>query len=448
MTSEVRLPPARERNRHGISRYLGEPAAGPLAAMFDRVSLKVSGSVAYADTASLSAYAEAIGSPSFLLGRPHISGKRWQCSERGGDKTTISRCKMALWYSEDRPAQFSLELTVNPTRTLTHLLDAHTYAELASLSPRAFFTAQASPAAAEITLDGRDNMVADFRAFSGTVAQTRLQRVAEFLTLFERNLLSLMLEEMCPPSLGFEEIGAEGGQSRRNERLQVSLHWADLTVSQAEVCWEWHEPEAVSQAHALAEMAFLSARSTDISFFPLAGIARELGSPSVRIPLNNGIDLAIYAKARERLRFEVRYKAKLGEKLRNKLRPRPHSLVRWFDLIREDAHPRVPWQRLDDALSISHPPDTDLLADLLDGIATAARTNAQVRRDLLLNLLRHGGVTSTGPKGAFPEGVMKRLAATGVVEHIRLVPRDASRGRRYSLARRFQSLLETPSWMT
>ncbi|MGE8134860.1 hypothetical protein ACQKO5_14755 [Novosphingobium subterraneum] len=408
--------------------------------MFDRVSLKVSGSISYADAASLAAYAEGIGSPSSLLGRPRMSGKRWQYAERSGDASTISRCRLALWYSEGLPAQFSLELTVNPTRTLAHLLDAHSYAELASLTPRAFFTAQPSPAAAEITLDGRDNMVADFRAFSGTMAQTRLQRVADFLTLFERNLLSLVLEEICPAALGFEETGAEAGPCRRSEALQVSLRWADLTVSQAEVCWEWYEPEAVSQAHALAEMAFLSARSTDISFFPLAGVARELGSPSVRIPLSKGIDLAIYAKARERLRFEVRYKTKLGEKLRSRPRPRPHSLASWFDLIREDAHLRVPWQRLDDALSVSHKPHTDLLADLLDGVAAAARTNAQVRRDLLLNLLRHGGVTSTGPKGAFPEAVMKRLAATGVVEHVRLVPRDASKGRRYSLARRFQSL--------
>lgn len=113
----------------------------------------------------------------------------------------------------------------------------------------------------------------------------------------------------------------------------------------------------------------------------------------------------------------------------------------WLDVTRGHAAERVPWENLHRLLTVPPQRDLDALADLLAALADATDGAKSKRQGLLRQLLRHGAVTATPRDGPAPYQVMKKLADRGVVEHIRLVGRDAERGRRYLLSARYRDLV-------
>lgn len=439
MSRQATLPPARERNRYGIRPFNPENAAAANDALFDRVVLKVQGRVTPMSHDAVTEFANGVGtSPaSPLLERVRREKGRWSSKLRGG--TTISAAKLAIW-DNGTFGSVDLELSVNPMRTLGHLLDRYSYEETAHLTATEFFEKRRAPRAKGLTLDGNDNMVADFLAFSGTVHTTRVQRVSEYLRRFEACLIARIMEDLCPPELGYD-LRFEGGNAvAENNHARVDLEWSSLKVTQCEVCWEWHDPDALAKVHAIADAAVASARSTEVNFYDRPTIERSLGALAVRLPLPGDVMIVIYAKAEDRLRVEVRYPKGLGQLLAGRL-PADRKLKNWLDAISQHAAERVPWQNLHLLLVLPPDPDQDALVDLLAAIADATEGAKSKRQGLLRQLLRHGAVTATSRDGPAPYQVVKRLEERGVIEHIRLMGRDGKAGRRFRLTDRFSGLV-------
>lgn len=329
-------------------------------------------------------------------------------------------------------------------RTLGHLLNRYRYEDLAAIDPAQFFASIPNPTAANLTLDGKDNMVSDYRSFAGTIHRTYLQRVAEFLALYESNLRSKLFRELCPLQSGFDRRDMDGLSYGLNGEIEVGLDWAGLTVSQAEACWERYDPRALDKAHEFAHQVFLAARSTQVDIYRGnrgPSVSRNLGAVSVQFPLipSGDVGLAIYAKARDRLRIEVRYRKNLPDKIRGTLPIRP-QLTDWFDAIREDATKRISGHQFLDLCPSTQDADEEVLADLLDAVADVTKKAPRSRRLMFLELLRHGSITGTGKQGAAPTGLLEKLAERGILQHVRLIRKDSQKGRRYRLTPKYAGL--------
>lgn len=439
MNKPATLPPARERNRYGIRSFNTQKSVGANFALFDRVALKVQGRITPFSPTAIADFASGVGSStaSALFERVRRERGRWASKIRSG--STISAGKLAVWDNGVH-GSFEIELVVNPIRTLGHLLDRYSYGEIADLSVIDFFDRREAPTAKDVTLDGNDNMVADFLAFSGSVHSTQVQRVAEFLRLFEDRLQARIIEDLCPNDLGYEISMDSGSAVAVTEDARVELDWSHLKISQCEVCWEWHDGDALARVHALADAAITSARSTEVNFYDRPTVMRDLGALAVRLPLPSNVSIVVYAKAQDRLRLEVRYPSGVAKIASDRL-PRTRRLRDWFQAISEHAAERVPWAGLHDLLTVPAEPTLDALADLLAEVADATERAKSKRQGLLRQLLRHGAVTGTARDGPAPHTVLNKLVDRGVLEHVRLVGRDSQFGRRYRLCERYRGLV-------
>lgn len=442
MTGTTVPPPARERNRYGIRSFHEGP---PLAreALLDRVELRARGTVLAPTDDCLRRFIERIsagGTNPALFGRRQRRGNRWEASCLMG--STISGGELTV-YRRGGEAWLDLKLIVNPMRTLGHLLDTHVFDRIKDLSPSEFFARSPHPSAIDRTLDGRDNMVSDFLAFSGSVHDIFVQRVATYLDAFETALKHRVLEELCPPGYGYETSEDSGVLYAWNEGVHLALDWGGLTLSQCEVCWERHDPAALEKTRSLATGVLDAARSATVGIHlgKDSLVERELGALSVKVPLvPDRITLAVYAKAIDRLRFEVRYNSDLPDEVRGRLSLGPRKLTDWFDAVREEAASRVPWNGIRELMLPVECGTIDALADLLEAVADVTDKAKSKRRSILHQLLLHGSITATNRTGNAPSAVLERLADRGVVEHVRLIARDAMIGRRYRLAPRFAGL--------
>lgn len=198
-------PPARARHRSGLRPFAPDPPLEAREALFDRVRIKVQGSVIAASDDALRQFALQIGDTgrrgrSQLFGEGKWSGNRFTTPVVRG--TTLASGSLTVLASGPG-ARIDIDLSVNPMRTLSHLLDRVRPDEFTSLTPTAFFAAQPEPTASERSLDGNDNMVSDFRRLGGTVDEARLRANAAFLSAYEGQLRALLIETLCPRSGGY-----------------------------------------------------------------------------------------------------------------------------------------------------------------------------------------------------------------------------------------------------
>lgn len=451
MTIPTALAPARERNRNGLRPFVSDLDPDPGEAMIDKLFITVKGSVRARDEQSMMAFANLIGTnPTAssaqnprLFGAGHWGGRKFTApcvkgtTVTGGDLTLLAR---------GSEARLTLKLRLNPLRTLAHLVERHEFDEIEHLPPAAFFLPTPDPAAEQATLDRRDNMIAEFFRFGGTVHTANVQRVATYLAAYEAALQGLLLQHLCPVEQGFNYGFDHGDVVASNEDCTVRLDWQSLAVSQCEACWERYHPDALSVVHSLADRIMATARVAEVqSYLDPAGasVGRELGALAVRLPLipSGKVQLVIYAKSPDRVRIEVRF-FEMPQDVRERLADRDGRLSDWFDAVRSDAATRVPWTALQGLMTPSPPLSLDALVDLVEAVAEVASKAPSKRREIIHRLLADGGITATDRNGVAPARMLKRLADRGVVEHVRLVARDAEIGRRYRLVGRFVGLTQ------
>lgn len=448
------LPPARERYRSGIRPFAENLPLDVMEALPDKVFIKLRGNVTAREDAALNQFVELIGSSvtgypeehTRLIGAGNWIGRKWTADVL--KTTTISGGKFEL-LRNGASARIDIVLWLNPTRTLEHLLAQHNVGDLAELTPQQFFRKAPEVPATATTLDRSDNMVSNFVALGGTVHSELLQRINVYLAAFEDALKMRILDELCPVEQGYQAHQRGGLLTAQNDDCRVEINWGDLSVFQFEACWERQQAEALRAVHQLADEVLSAARRGEVNSHlghRDVSVARDLGALSVRLPLvdGDGISLVAYAKSHDRIRIEVRY-FQTPRQVKRRLPPKPRRLTDWFNAFREDALPRVPWAELHRLMAPSSTPHRDALVTLLDAVSEAAGSSRSLRRGLLQQLLTAGAVTATGRGGDAPTRTMEKLARLGVVEHIRLVRRDAEEGKRYRLTPAYAGLVP---WLT
>jgi hypothetical protein len=174
-------------------------------------------------------------------------------------------------------------------------------------------------------------------------------------------------------------------------------------------------------------------------------VAREAGSLVVTIPLDASRshwkaekELVVYAKADNRIRFEVRYYASLPDAITASRDP--VRLTRLFIEARNDALTRLPWDRLGEIMRDAPTVPAEELIPLVEFTRRATDGHAHAFRAALEALLLTGGVSEAEEGGWATPALIDQLARHGVLEPIKGV-RSQRGTRRYRLAARYQGLL-------
>ncbi len=448
MSESGDLPPVRERNRHGLRALKFDRTPDAAEALFDKVAIRVQGSLRGGCHEAIRDFATLVGSGGTawsedaprLFGSGSWNGRRWEARAVGGNTLTGS----VELYQDGASAAINIKLGLNPIRTLEHLLQRYTPAEMLEASPSEFFREVSERAAVGRTLDRRDNMVSDFLRFAGSTQTGMMQRVATYLQDFEEALKLRLLHELAPAAHGFEWSASDGQLIARSDTVELRLDWSKLAVTHCEVCWERHHAEALGMMGRLADAVLATARGTEIQTHrDLAGasVGRDLAALTVTIPLvpKGDVILVMYAKAADRLRFEVCYRRSISRHIRERL-PSNRRLIDWLGVFSEDAAARLPWDALARMLEPPEGSNVDVLLDLIDAVTSATERVPNLRRGLILTLLQHGAITQTDGNGYAPATIVERLVRAGVLEHVRLMTRDHELGRRYRLTPRYSAV--------
>ena len=342
------------------------------------------------------------------------------------------------------PRRLSLELHLNPTRTAQHVLSRYSLDELDALPPHEFFLRSRSvqEATQAHTLDSSDNALIGLEGPNTHHLITRDLEWAEFLFLFEQKLKQLIAYE-----LGCNDDPAPASIAVSNGHVLVSLNWSTLSVRSAEVYWERRIENAPAVARTFSHSTLRAVSGTSQQAYPQSVDRREREAEclatSIRLRQEN-LDLAVYAKTEERIRFEVRYRGGISRTING--RPETtHERFLWpfFPPLVHHASRAFDWGRLQDLL-----PPEDVLspASQYATFADAVRRACDdVRRPeefhgLIIHLLNREGLNPD--RSPFGVDLIKALVRRQILIRGRVRHRDRTHTRRYSIHPQFSDLLE------
>jgi len=441
------LPPARERNRGGVRWLDWSVPPAPEEGLIDRTKVRIRGTVFASNEAELRAYAHSL-TDSVLVG-PRFFGSVSR-SANGSFILSILNGWSVAGRVELRPraagvGSFLLRLDLNPTRTLAHLLERYPAGEWPLFWGLDFFRVE-DEAPATATLDRRDNFIQDFSQVGGTAYASRARSLSRYLEIYERALARLVQDLFCPPAADQRVTYENSRIVAEGDGRRVEIEWGSLSLLQCECYWERASPSALAFVRHVADRLLGAARAVSVNAYELDGrlrLEREEGALSVAIGQGRGsTTLAIYAKAHDRVRFEVRYyDGDIPQSVRNAGGTGLYRLSNMLAAVRADAAHRIRWDGLREALEVweREPRPLDLI-ELAESVRAATHALPEAFRPTLEALLLTGGVSASDGAGGCPHAVVAQLAAAGVVERIRLVPYEVEAGRRYALTRRFRHL--------
>lgn len=355
--------------------------------------------------------------------------------------------------------RLTLRLKLNTTRTAQHALSVNGYEGLNNLSAREFFRRRSEVAEETIgfTLNRADNALLGTQRLGGMEASARFSRWQLFLRTYEQKLIELIHETFLPPELGFEPGERSGGGRLPSGPIGISFNWATLTLTQAEVYWERAHPSAMSFSRQLSERLFNAAPSAQMRRYPSEEpdrITREGDSILIAIPQRSDLDLIIYAKTRDRVRFEMRYRKSLTQTLRRRpITSSESPLLPWFDRLHDHASEALQWEEIRSLMpqGLSSDP-IDLFTAFVDGVRLACEDVGRVEdyATVLTFLLESGGMSAGGemdPQGSLIRALEKRklLLRVRVRSRGRNIPRRWMIHPKYEpLLTRLNGIVETP----
>jgi hypothetical protein len=337
----------------------------------------------------------------------------------------------------------TLDLSLNPTRTLAHLGCPHDLAPLRAMRPDDFF--RATNDSVFLGLDRGDNVLrsvpVDARAFAAWNTA--------WLNLFEQKLRAFTEYVLFPPpeTMGTSEPLYPG--------LAGSLNWEGAALRQVEVYLERQTPTAVAQARTIGERLLAHAsRPANLDLFAgtrrsYGGLARRGIAVQARMESAEGRSYAIYAKTLNRVRFESRvfdgpntteYRA-INRAVENELSPGP--LMARLHIMKQSAllQHRQMWASLRTSFSAEPPVDfAGELATLAELLRQACTEEASRFEGLLALLLHEGGINRDTPPHLASQSVLDHLVAAQVLQRYRPARREPASTTRYALSPRFLSL--------
>lgn len=451
MSTDPRLIRPAQRGRYGVPalHLRNQPVSTEMA--FDRLQITVSGNLwPINDEQPAVEVIEAYRR--LMWERAEGSGNIWgipsntpsRVDTRFADEcSTVSHAELTARFSPG-VHELSLRLTVNPTRSLIHLLskledDGFMAARLDALLPSEFFGTAMNPVAAD-TLDGNDNAFARLDAISQTMGE---DHASTFIAVFERQLKRWAIEAVAPHELGFGSHDWTGGVlTSQAAGHRVALRWDHLIVRKAEAYCERRHADAVGLLNRITGTILAAHSRGDWRTYEIGKLGgRIAGSTIVGVAPTAGITQVFYAKTRDRVRIETRFHGKIRDNFRGAAISKSAPLRDILLLLRREAVDRLQWQKL---CEIAEEEPTPMVADFARLAGAIAKCAAKAKVDaeaLFAELIASGGLTETSADGHFPRRLVRRLVAEGLIDGQGLQRRmRPGQARRYHLRQPYFSI--------
>lgn len=473
---------ARNRGRMGLQRFNTDLCPSLHEMAVDRVRLKVSGRWAARGPRSemlnrFQDYLQYIGTADPVFERVGTRGRRSFLTIRKTAPLTL-RGNITLVRDLDAPNNLFVNLDVNPTRTLEHLLQQYGHRRdfavaVAEMLPVEFF--QRSPAP-RIASGGSENFISYV-----SLARLRLGNdiFGSFLPIYvgqlrawvEQTLFWGEYHHLFRHTNGVTEIATYFGDpsEARPEDFVVRLDWSQVSLNLTEVYFERHHGQAHLAVERLARSSLAGLRDVHVRRYdndpdeletadaddgeqgmPLAAgvldhVRRAHGELSVSGKLTSDRRYTIYAKNDGRLRFELKYDGlPLAHDFPTDVDPST-PLISRLEAARQAAMSDMRWANVGAYCTELPRSAPDAMADLIEAVDGAVGDEPTISTaSIIRELLTSGGLTEDAE--LLPRPVLERLERRGVVEHRPMRNRGArGSGRRYLLAPAYLALREALS---
>lgn len=363
---------------------------------------------------------------------------------RSGMTSTLGELKIAVGGRRSNDGKLFVQLTGNPTRTLSHLLadlgnGGEFRQQVAALDPFSFFAFAENPIPR--ALGSPDNWLSDADQVQRCLGPDAF---SAFLPIYVDQLQALIARLMAPSLATIP--AAEGGDIVMSEPgIEVRLRWSELRVPQIEAYFERHHAQAVGGVRTAAMVALGDLDRVDVRRFPRLTsdwVDRLDDCLSISFPLNDRYRMAIYAKSPLRIRFEVR---RLGKGDYSGL-DRPTSPPdRLLAIMNMERHHLLSASRWSDVGSMfdEHPmPRIGDMSRLCGLVAQACIACGVDVMPVLTRLLEDGGISSNG-HDKVPETLINALCRVGVLQRVAPQRRDHRRPvKRYALKAEYRMLID------
>jgi hypothetical protein len=244
------------------------------------------------------------------------------------------------------------------------------------------------------TLCGNDNALLDVARLGGSFLHNRAERWERALEVFITHLRTLFEYELVPsPTSHFAQFPVY-------DDLTVVLNWRELSIQQAEICWDYKTPDALSLMATINQLISAVApevRSTVFYDGPEAyHLERENNALKVYVPLTANIQAGFYAKTSTRLRAEIKYRGNVKQLCRTRIQGH-RSFVELFSLVREDAAARfIPIFQSLAAHATTVEPEAQDIAHTLARIAATTEGDEDLLQRIMSILINTGGISELG----------------------------------------------------
>lgn len=388
-----------------------------------------------------------------LLSRAETSEWVWThpVLSRASFKTELTRARRTISGSvirarwADEVHELTLQLSLNPTRTLIHALamfggDQNVSDGLEALHFQNFFASTPGVGTAR-SLDGNDNA---FDHLDELVSRLGRDHSRMFITIFEEKLKQWALDAVAPLSGGFSWIDREERLIADNGTHRVVLDWQRLFVRSAEIYCERRHGDAVGLLNRLTGVVLAAHAEADWQTYDIDEVGgRIAGSTVIGIKPTSRIEQKFYAKTRDRVRIETRYHHRVRDSLPRAAISACNPLQDILLGLREDAANRLQW---DSFCTMAEEPPIPLMQDFARLVGAIARCATRARVDpepVVAELLGAGGISETSTDGPFPRRLAHRLADEGLITRESLMRRARpGQARRHHLTQPYLSVSE------
>jgi hypothetical protein len=259
-----------------------------------------------------------------------------------------------------------------------------------------------------------DNVLLDVNRLGGSFLHNRAERWVRALDIFFTHLSNLIEYELVPsPTSHFAQCPGP-------DDLTVVLNWSDLSIQQAEICWDYKTSDALSLMATINQLISAVApevRSTVFYDGPEAyHLERENNALKVYVPLTANIQAGFYAKTPTRLRAEIKYRVNVKQGCRQRIQGH-RSFVELFSLVREDAAARfLPIFRSLAAHATTVEPEAQDIAHTLARIAAATEGDEDLLQRIMSILINTGGISELGDDPQ--RRAIQRLISDGMLHRL------------------------------
>ena len=392
-------------------------------ARFDRVKAKLSVPILFTSPLSESLIEEYVASlPNLDQNNPDIlritdfGSNRWKL--RIAPDRWLFSGKGVLKRENDQ-LNADLDLEMNPTRFWAHQHEApggQSDIEKLALSENRKQQLRA------MTLDGNDNFLFEPSLMGGTIFSNRQELWSNITEQYFETVLSVLREAFQPPNLA----------------ASCAPIWT--TLLQAEVYWELEtSPSSTTNAPIyVSELAknVAAADGQAIHNIQHSQAGSNANAQWVRLKLSQSISLTIYAKALDRVRFEITYAKSPRQEAQRFGSPVSGTALHTLDALRQGAANRVQ-QFWSDYISLVEIDQHS--GNLVEFMTKLNRSVAAENLEIIVTLLHtRGNLSRTDENGIAPTSVCRALVRAGVLE----LSTMRNRGSQYRLTARYRNMFD------